>query len=152
MNKYIGQYKIEYEKDYNNKPLIDNTYIVCKKGAEIYRYSPTLLCLYIPSAKRGKTIENKQIKNIDSIEYGDDECRIYFKEEYINIFAKLGVAYTKGKNKAPKKYDKKPNNIKYRVLIDGKVYADNLSSIEKNLMVKHLKDNNICNSIVEKYK
>lgn len=148
MLNYIGQYRTEYERDKQGYAM-EGSYIKCKNGGEIYRYSTTLLCLYIPSLHRGRKVEEGLKDKIKTIEYGDEETRIYFDENYIKDFAVLGGAMTKGKNKKPvknmrpkpkvevKHEDKK--NYKYRVLINKKIYKDNLTLIQANKLISTLK-------------
>ena len=57
MLRYKDNYRVEYEKDTRGRNC-QETFIRCSrfKGMEIYRHSPTMLGVYIPSLKVGNKI------------------------------------------------------------------------------------------------
>lgn len=109
MNKYVGTYRILIEKDIRTGENLESTYIKCKHGGQIYRYNNDILVAYIPSRKIGLKIVEELSDKIVNYDYGDKEYRIYFKEEYIDIFAEIVKASTQGKDIKPgnkrKSYD-----------------------------------------------
>lgn len=158
MLNYIGKYRVEYERDKSGYAM-EGSYIKCKNGGEIYRYSSTLLCIYLTSTQRGRKIEEALGNKIKSIEYGDDEVRIYFLEKYIDDFVELAGAMTKGKNKKPVKNmrpkievpveDKK--TYRYKIFINKKLYKDNLTLIQANKLISTLKSSQEGEIYREKY-
>lgn len=132
MLKYIGKYKVEYEKDIDGNVLIEkNSYIKCKYG-EIYRYDVNTLCLYLKSKIRGKIIQNLLKDKIKDIWFGDVECQIWFDENDIDYFANESKAYIKGKDKKPKTYNRKciGQTSGYDVFENGVLLKSNISQIE----------------------
>ena len=103
MLKYRGTYRVSYEFDSEGKPA-EFTFIPCciKKGANIYRYSDTKLCVYIPSVCIAKRLA-KVHSEIFSIHLeGDYEVVLIFDEKDIEKTEDILKIYKKGKNTSPK--------------------------------------------------
>lgn len=143
MLNYVGRYKVEYERDSKTHKALDNSYIKCKNKGQIYRYSDDILALYTTKS-RGRYIKEQLTNLIHDYEEGDFECILYFKEEYITQFADLGKAMVKGKDKAPKRYNRKigvdSSNSKFRVVSNGITLGDDLNLIQANIMIKKYRD------------
>lgn len=154
MLKYIGKYKVEYERDLKTSKALDNSYIKCKNKGQIYRYNTDVLALYT-TLHRGKYII-KQFNNlISSFEESDFESIIYFKEEYIEQFAEIGKAIIKGKDKAPKKYMRKTHpkgsNFKFRLVSYGITLQEDLNLLEANIAIKKYREEGRFDVTREKY-
>lgn len=101
MDKYVGQYRVIIEKDIRTGENLENTYIKCKHGGQIYRYNDNILVAYIPSTVIGKRLVEELKYKLIKYDYGNKEYRLYFKEEYINEFAETMKASTQGKDIKP---------------------------------------------------
>lgn len=105
MNKYIGKYRVLCERDLrDNKPINngENTYIICKKKATIWRYNDEVLVLYVPSRATANYYKNCLENVCCKYEYGDYEGQIYFYEKDIDRVAEVCKPYISGKNIKPK--------------------------------------------------
>ena len=97
--KYRGTYRVSYEFDSQGKPA-EFTFIPCciKRGANIYRYSETKLCVYIPRVCIAKRLV-KNYGEIFSIHLeGDCEVILIFDEKDIKKTEDILKIYKKGKN------------------------------------------------------
>lgn len=89
MDKYIGKYRVDIERDLiSGDPLEDGfTYLRCvgsvgKNGGSVYRYNEDTLVAYIPSKQDSETNTLMKAKNV--CEKFDDVGVSYETEEYDN--------------------------------------------------------------------
>jgi len=95
MNNYIGQYRVRTPIGHNGEftDNFDDTYIKGRKGIELYRYSDTLLAIYIPNKTITRNVYNqlKQYFTSETIEQLEadisnnnmgNEYILYFEEKY----------------------------------------------------------------------
>ena len=95
MNNYIGQYRVRTPIDTAGEftDNFDDTYIKGRKGIETFRYSDTLLAIYIPNKTITRNVYNqlKQYFTSETIEQLEadisdnnmgNEYILYFEEKY----------------------------------------------------------------------
>lgn len=105
MNKYIGKYRVLCERDLEtNKPINngENTYIKCKKNAQVYRYNDEVLVLYVPSRPTALYYEKCLNNACFRYDYSDYEGQFYFYEENIDKVMEVCKPFVSGKNIKPK--------------------------------------------------
>jgi hypothetical protein len=89
----------------NSTPNEDDTYLKCRNGVTIHRYSDNTLKIYFPTTGYA----NNRIKEIESegvtlklFQKGDSESTYLFSESDLPIIADILKAVTRGADKSPK--------------------------------------------------
>lgn len=98
MDKYIGTYRVEQERDNDGNPM-EFSYVrgTCNhKGSKIYRYSDDKLRLYVPAGAFFKTRLEAINVQYTVVLRCSEEWVFEFDEELFPIFAGLIKAKTKG--------------------------------------------------------
>lgn len=106
MDKYIGTYRVLREKDLNGNTT-EFTYIPCKYGITMYRYSKNKIALTFETSRSQNVIIPKIKDKVELFVEGDAEATYLFDEKYIHDIAKVVSARIKGKNIPPKPANKK---------------------------------------------
>lgn len=123
MQKYIKSKYVVLQEENGQE-----TYLSCRGGAEIYRYSDDILCLYVPFTSY-KIIKN--MKNIQ-IDYFDGDCEhiFYFKETDLPKVDKVIKIKTRDKYRLEKPIEPifpffidEENNICYHIKCDNCINA-----------------------------
>lgn len=96
MDKYIGKYRVEIERDIDTGDPIPNgqTYLRCVKrnaDGKVYRYNEhTLVCYMCGTGKINNTIEKMdEMKLKYSVEWYSGEADIYFEEDDLDKLVEL---------------------------------------------------------------
>ena len=110
MNKYIGKYRVDIERDSitGNHIIGADTFlrvdsVMRKRGGKVYRYDESTLVAYIPSTTKGINVYLKMIEKIfivNLIEY-DDGFDIYFLENDLESVADIIGVSSYGASKVP---------------------------------------------------
>lgn len=104
MLKYRGQFRVLYETDTRTGQAAEFTFIPCRirPGANIYRYSDSLLAAYIPGIKTANRLLREHPDIFRAFQTGDSEAVLLFKEADIEKAAIILKAKIQGKNKSPR--------------------------------------------------
>ncbi|NJD04658.1 MAG: hypothetical protein FIA99_19135 [Ruminiclostridium sp.] len=104
MLKYRGQYRVILETDKKTGKPLEFTFIPCRiyKGANICRYSGTMLNAYLPSIKVFNRLLKEHPELFTAFQTGSSEGTLLFKESDMEEAAIILKAYTLGKNISPR--------------------------------------------------
>lgn len=102
MLKYVGKYRVVCPFDQNGKPIKDDTSLMCKDGAFIYRYTGSTLVYYI--SRRAKLRLEREFRMAGvkcTIEVNDVETLVYFQEKDLDKVLDVVKPLTAGKSYKP---------------------------------------------------
>ena len=145
MRNYVGKYRVVCEFDRRDcKPLKEDTYIVCARDGQIYRYNSEIL-VYVGRVDLSKKLKSMGIELVDDVRYSDGERRVMFYEKDIEVVGSIVGARTLGCNIKPESVK---NLRKLQWFIDNKQYYINngyykeLSDEEREVLSQRAKENN----------
>ena len=99
MDKYVGKYRVTCEFDMRNlKPIKHDTWVVCKRGGQIYRLDDERLVYYNETA-RPSIMAKIRPYVVDLI--GNSEAGYVFLEKDMEVVAEACEVMTKGKDIPP---------------------------------------------------
>jgi len=123
MKKYVGQYRVDIERDIitgdhliNGQTFLRVPKAMKENGGKIYRYNENILVAYVPNKTTGARLYAKSIEKVHLykiVEY-DDGMDLYFKEEYIREMAKIMMVSTNGSNIPPESIKNHPRRKEIR--------------------------------------
>lgn len=159
MNNYIGQYRVRTPIDHNGEftDNFDDTYIKGRKGIELYRYTDTLLAIYIPNKTISRNVYNilKQYftpETIKSMDYDiesdnmSNEYIFYLEEKYFQdpqinrLFKETLNLETQGSKISPRSIKNLPRDKQKYIPQDEDNYIvlkDSISSIVSGYIFDH---------------
>ena len=168
MNNYIGQsgancdslqYRVRTPIDYNGEftDNFDDTYIKGRRGIELFRYSDTLLAIYIPNKTITRNVYNqlKQYLTPQTIEQLEtdisdnnmgNEYILYFEEKYFQdpqinkLFKETLNLETQGSKIPPRSIKNLPRDKQKYIPQDEDNYIvlkDSISSIVSGFVFDH---------------
>lgn len=159
MNNYIGQYRVRTPIDHNGEftDNLDDTYIKGRRGIELFRYSDTLLAIYIPNKTITRNVYNqlKQYFISETIEQLEidindnnmgNEYILYFEEKYFQdhtinrLFKETLNLETQGSKIPPRSIKNLPRDKQKYIPQDEDNYIvlkDSISSIVSGYIFDH---------------
>lgn len=104
MLDYRGQFRVLYETDKRTGKVCEFTFIPCRvrKGANICRYSDTMLNVYIPGKPTVNRLLTEHPEIFKPLQIGDTEGTLLFPESMIGAVVDILKPFVMGKNKSPR--------------------------------------------------
>lgn len=101
MDRYVGTYRVEIERDIHGKPQ-DATYIPCQYGSTLYRYNDNTIALNLVTSSSRNIVIPKIKKYVKLFTDGDGESTWLFDEKYMDEVCEVVKPKIHGKYKQPK--------------------------------------------------
>lgn len=159
MNNYIGQYRVRTPIDTNGEftDNFDDTYIKGRRGIEVYRYTDTILAIYIPNKTITRNVYNQLKQYLTSVTIQQIESDInnnnmgneyilYFEEKYFQdetigkLFKETLNLETQGSKISPRSIKNLPRDKQKYIPQDEDNYIilkDSINSIISGFVFDH---------------